>query len=100
MAKQDIVVFNEDVDDTCNYCNAAKSTSTHIVWGFPFVDEVKKDLDPELAKVPRKHLLHCIQCGIAPAMKVDGHKTFWGNTSIATPRKAAGSSWVKTRRST
>ena len=34
--------------------------------------------DPKLAKVPRKYFAACIKCGIAPAMKVEGEKTFWG----------------------
>ena len=34
--------------------------------------------DLELAAVPFKYLLHCIQCGIAPAIKVDRYKAYWG----------------------
>ena len=37
--------------------------------------------DPELAVVPLKYLLHCIQCGIAAAMHIDGNKSYWGSDS-------------------
>ena len=33
IAKQDIAEINEDVDDTCTYCNVAKSTATHTLYG-------------------------------------------------------------------
>ena len=36
----------------------------------------KQDL--ELAAVPFTYLLHCIQCGIAPAMRVDGERSYLG----------------------
>ena len=36
------------------------------------------ELDPDLAAVPQRYFPHCIQCGIVPAMKTDGKKTYWG----------------------
>ena len=36
------------------------------------------EIDGELAKIPHKCLPSCIKSGIAPAMKADGRKTFWG----------------------
>ena len=32
MARQEIAKFNEDIDDTCNYCMEAASTTQHIRW--------------------------------------------------------------------
>ena len=80
MAKHDIGKSNEDVDENCNYCSAAKSTSNRFTWQCPFFDGIRKEHDPELASVPTKYLLACILCGIAPAMNMDGHKLDWGQT--------------------
>ena len=73
MTKAGIAKTNEDIDDNCGYCSAAKSTATHTVWACPSPETIKQDLHPELAKAPLKYLLHCIQCGIAPPMNADGN---------------------------
>ena len=36
------------------------------------------EIDEELAMIPHKCIPSCIKNGIAPAMKTDGKKTFWG----------------------
>ena len=36
------------------------------------------ETDKALSAIPRRYLPACVQCAIAPAMKVDGTKTFWG----------------------
>ena len=48
--------------------------------GMPLLRGAKKNLDPQLAKPPLKYLLHCIQCGIAPAMACNGRMAFWGQS--------------------
>ena len=61
MAKQEIAKYNEDIDETCNYCREANSIANHIRWHCKYFDEHRKKQDPELAVVPFKHLRHCIQ---------------------------------------
>ena len=39
MAKQEIDKYNEDIDDTCNYCKEAKSIANHIRWQCDCFDE-------------------------------------------------------------
>ena len=63
MAKQDIAKYNEVVDEDCNYCTEAKPTANHIRLQCAYFDEDRKELDPELAAVPLKYLLHFMQCG-------------------------------------
>ena len=77
-AKQEIAGYNEDVDPWCNHCKKAPSTVEHLRWGCEVFEPVRIEVDPKLAKVPRKYLIACIRCGIAPAMKVEGETTFWG----------------------
>ena len=47
--------------------------------------EVRQVTDSVIAKIPLRYLTACIRCGIAPAMKTDGRKTFWG--SIVEPNE-------------
>ena len=84
MATHDIAKYNENVDDRCSCCNAAKSTANHIRWQCAYFDEARRKHDTELATVPLKYLLTCIQCGIAPAMEIDGDKSYWGADSVDT----------------
>ena len=45
-------------------------------------------MDKDLAETPTKYLPQCVRRGIAPAMKVDGGKTFWGtNVDDQEPEK-------------
>ena len=78
MAKQEISEFNEDVSDECDYCKEAASTPQHIRWQCKFFQSKREECDPLLAAVPSRYLLECIQCGVAPALKVYGDKTYWG----------------------
>ena len=78
MAKKEIAKSNDDVEDTCNYCKEADSTVNHARWQCKHFEPQRREQDPELAAVPYKYLLQCIQCGIAPAMKIDGARTYWG----------------------
>ena len=78
MATHDIARYNEDVDDTCDYCLNEVSTAPDTIWGCPFFCEIRNATDPDFARVTLKYLIHCIQCGNAPAMKADRKKTFWG----------------------
>ena len=50
--KQEIAEFNEDVDERCGDCDALSCTSSHIAGACPFFDPIRKETDPELAKVP------------------------------------------------
>ena len=77
-AKQEIAKYNEDVGDTCNYCKEADSTVNHIRWQCKYFEPQRRHGDPEFAAVPYKYLLQCIQCGIAPAMKIGGERTYRG----------------------
>ena len=70
--------FNQDVSRVCSYCNQDISTQDHIKWECSFFAPVRKEIDAELAGVPHRYLPSCIKSGIAPAMKADGRKTFWG----------------------
>ena len=56
----------------------SQSIANHIIWQFRYFDEHMINQDLKLAVVPRKHLLHFIECGIAPPMKADGEKSYWG----------------------
>jgi hypothetical protein len=78
MTNGDIAEWNEDVDGTCSYCMAEDTNITHLIWECPFFDCVRQEQDAELAAIPIKNMLPCILRGVAPAMEVDGNKTFWG----------------------
>jgi len=78
LAGNEIVGFNEDVDPMCSYCKGAISTQDHIKWECSFFAAVRTEIDDELARIPHRRIPSCIKNGIAPAMKTDGRKTFWG----------------------
>ena len=78
LAGNEIADFNEDVNRTCQYCKAAISTQDHIRWECIFFASTRDEIDAGLAKIPHKCLPACLRNGIAPAMKADGTKTFWG----------------------
>ena len=78
MAKQEIAKFNNDYDDLCDYCLEAPSTSDHIKWGCKFFEHTRSEVDKDLAAIPRHYLPACVRCAIAPAMKIEGNRTFWG----------------------
>ena len=76
MAGNDIASFNEDVGKDCTYCGNELSTDDHIKWHCSFFKEIRQATDSVIAKIPLRYLIACIRCGIAPAMKTDGRKTF------------------------
>lgn len=78
LACNEIVDFNQDASRVCSYCNQDISTQDHIKWECSFFAPVRKEIDAELAAIPHRYLPACIKSGIAPAMKPDGKKTFWG----------------------
>ena len=78
IALNEIADFNQDVNRTCSYCKEAVSTHDHIKWECKFFASTRMSIDAELANVPHKCLPTCLKSGIAPAMKADGKKTFWG----------------------
>ena len=77
-AMQEIAGYNEDVNPWCAHCKKAPSTVEHLRWECEAFELERVQVDPKLAKIPRKYFAACIKCGIAPAMKVEGGKTFWG----------------------
>ena len=77
-ALEQIAGYNEDIGTTCTYCNKATSTSDHIRWECEFFKPVRAEIDEELANIPHQLIPCCLKNGIAPAMKADGRKTFWG----------------------
>ena len=78
MARKCIAEFNEDIDNKCTYCNAADSTTDHTIFECDHFKEVREATDPKLAAVPIKYISKCLRCGLAPAMKVEGQCTHWG----------------------
>ena len=78
MATKEIAEFNEDIDGKCTYCLAEDANIENLIWECQFFHKVRKEHDPKLAAIPTKYLLQSIRRGIAPAMKVDGSKSFWG----------------------
>ena len=79
MAANDIASINEDVDKMCTYCGEELSTDDHIKWQCSFFKGARQAADSIIAKIPLKYLPACVRCGIAPAMKPDGRKSFWGS---------------------
>ena len=77
-ALNEIADYNQDVGRICNYCMEAISTSDHVKWERKHVDATRKEIDAELADIPHKLLPSCIKNGIAPGMKAEGKKTYWG----------------------
>ena len=57
---------------------AEDGTMMHVIWCCPYFQPQREEQDKELADIPIGYLLPCIQRGIAPAMKLDGNATFWG----------------------
>ena len=41
IAKQEVAKFNEDFDDTCNYCKEAGSAANHIRWQYKYFEAIK-----------------------------------------------------------
>ena len=78
MAKDEIAQFNQDYDVTCDYCLECPATAEHIKWGCSFWEPKRKEIDEGLAAIPRRYLPECVKCAIAPAMKLDGERTYWG----------------------
>jgi len=78
LAGSEVADFNEDVNKICQYCNAAPSTQDHIRWECSFFAPTRMSIDEGLAKLPHHCIPSCLKNGIAPAMKVDGNKTYWG----------------------
>ena len=95
MAKQEIAKYNEDIEDTCKYSKEAGSTVNHIRWHCKRFDSHRQEQDHELAAAPYTSLLHCTQCGIAPAMKANGDRTYWGADFDEDPDEKRRSSWVR-----
>lgn len=87
IANQYIGKINEDVDETCAYCNAGASTIGPIIWVCPYSERILNKLDPLLARAPMKYLLPSIQSGIAPAMQVVGERR--------TGSKLSRTTWMK-----
>ena len=83
----EIAGFNENVSSLCSYCNGAVSTQDHIKWECSFFAPTRMEIDDELATIPHKCITTCIKNGIAPAMKTDGNKTFWGTDFGRTTRR-------------
>jgi len=50
----------------------------HVRWACKHFDPIRKEIDADLAAIPYTYLPQCVRCGIAPAMKKDGAKTYWG----------------------
>ena len=78
MSKQKIADRNEDVEVNCDHCGEGNPTIEHVPWECKYFEPLRKETDELLAKVPSKYLLQCIQCGIAPAMKLEEENTYWG----------------------
>ena len=78
MAMEEIANINEEYDETCNYCKEADSTVNHIGWQCSYFKPHRIELDKELAAVPHHLLPRCVQCGMSPAMNIEGQKTYWG----------------------
>ena len=47
--------------------------------GVRFFKSVRTEIDEELANIPHQMIPCCLKDGIAPAMKADGRKTYWGS---------------------
>ena len=78
MTTGEIARWNEDVEPICTYCMAEENDIDHLIWDCPFFNKVRIEQDPLLASIPSNCLLTCIKRGIAPAMELEGNKTFWG----------------------
>ena len=78
MGTQTIAGFNQDVSEECTHCKEAPGTASHTRWMCNHFEPTRRGTDPQLAAIPRKYLIECIRCGIAPAMKTKGECTFWG----------------------
>ncbi len=93
-ALNDIADFNQDVRRICSYCLEAVSTSDHIEWECKHFDPTRKEIDAALASVPHKWIRSCLKSGIAPAMKGNITRSFWGGEASskedAKARKLCG----------
>ena len=78
ISKQEIAKINEDKSGNCDYCKEENISIEHIPWTCKFFDKDREEIDATLAKVPTKYLTQCIQCGVAPALKLEGKRTYWG----------------------
>ena len=76
MTTGDIAGWNEDVEAMCTYCMTEDNDIDHLIWDCPFFNKVRVEQDPLLASIPSNCLLTCIKRGIAPAMELEGNKTF------------------------
>lgn len=77
-ALEHIAGYKEDIGTMCTYCDKATSASDHIRWECEYFKSVRNEIDVELANIPHHMIPCCLKNGIAPAMKADGRKTYWG----------------------
>ena len=78
LALTKIAGSNEDYDDMCPYCKEEESTADHIRWKRKHFQPQREECDAKLAGIPVANFPQCVRCGIAPAKKVNGEKSFWG----------------------
>ena len=76
MSKEKVAQFNEDIENTCAYCMDGPASDVHTRWTCKAFKEERALIDPELAAIPTEFLPYCIQCGVAPALTLDGNNTF------------------------
>lgn len=71
----------EVIDDKCPHCGA-RHTIKHVLWECPAHQQLRHEVDAELAKVDHNYLPEAVLIGIAPAMKGAAHETFWGQDTM------------------
>ena len=65
-------------ENTCHLCKEAEETADHI-WRCKALDCKRKEIDRHPAEINPDDLPKPIRHGIAPAMKANPYKTFWGS---------------------
>lgn len=79
MASKEISKYKQDVPERCTLCGLVPWIDDHLKFACHVFDPVWHQADPEISNIPAGCLPKCIKVCVAPAMQMDGEKTFPGD---------------------
>ena len=66
-------------EDTCSFCETgARQDGDHLLWECVAFDECRKKQAPRVAQLPLHAVPKSLRIGIAPALKADPNRSYWG----------------------
>ena len=80
LGKDDLAKFDNEDNPMCDYCGGQVGTIDHVVFDCTYFQPQRLQHGKQLAKVRLNMLPPSLRRGIAPRLKCDHTKTFWGWT--------------------